>query len=199
VVALPLAALVRYDYELTKPDTRVLAKEWIEAHVPSGAKILMDGLRYRFMISPPLIPNQTVVAQQVSQAAQEGKRLSRGVSQRALALYDEAMAQLEGPKYELYSTVWGLEVEDLTYYVRTCFDYIITSSYNTQRYDRGPHRERFPKSAQFYEQLPTDPRFRVVYSVAPIPWQSRGPTITVYQVLPRCEASQNGAKSSNPR
>jgi hypothetical protein len=194
VVIPPLLALVRYDYELTKPDTRILAKEWIEAHVPSGAKILMDGLRYRFMVSPPLIPNETVITRQVTQAAQEGSQLSRGVSQRALALYAEAMAQMQGPKYELHSTVWGLKVDDLTYYVQTCFDYIITSSENAERYTHGRGRQRFPKSAQFYEQLPTDPRFRVLYSVAPVSWQSRGPTITVYKVLPPCEASQNGTK-----
>lgn len=189
VMVIPLFTLVRHDYELTKPDTRVLAKQWIEAHIPSDAKILMDGLRYRFMISPPLIPNETVVSNQVTQAAQEGSLLSRGVSQRALALYAEAIAQLEGPKYELYSTVWGLEVENLTYYVRTCFDYIITSSENSKRYTRGKGRQRFPKSVQFYERLPTDSRFRVVYAVEPSPWKRRGPVITVYKVIPPCKVS----------
>ncbi len=195
VASLSLVALVRQDYEWTKPDTRVLAKEWIEANVPSGAKILMDGMRYRFVMSPPLTPNNSTVERQVAEAAQ-GKRLSRGVSTRTLALYAEAMEQVKGPTYELHSTVWGLGVEDLTYYVQSCFDYIITSSHITRKYESGITQERFPKSARFYDQLYIDPRFQKVYSVEPISWQRSGPTITAYKVLQTCGLSQNGTDNS---
>jgi hypothetical protein len=188
LLILPLIFLVRFDYESTQPDTRVLAKEWIEAHVPSGAKILMDGMRYRFIMSPPINPNDITIADQAERAAQEGARLGRGLSKRALALYTEAMRQVEGPTYELHSTVYGLEVEELSYYVQACFDYIITSSTYTQRYTAEADRQRFPKSAQFYDQLRTDPRFEVVYTVEPVPWQNAGPTITVYKVLPGCSS-----------
>ena len=168
----------------TKPDTRVLAKDWIETNVPAGAKILMDGMQYRFVQSPPLTPDSATVARQVTQA--KGGQLSRGVSQRALSLYSEAMEHIKRPRYELHSTVYGLEVQDITYYVQACFDYIITSSALSQVYVDENMRQRFPKSAQFYEQLPADPRFRTVYSVAPVSWQRQGPTITVYKVLPSC-------------
>jgi 4-amino-4-deoxy-L-arabinose transferase-like glycosyltransferase len=190
VIIASLVALVRQDYMWTKPDTRELAKVWIEENVPSGAKILMDGMRFRFVQSPPLQPDPSTVARRVTQAS-EAERLSRGVSQRTLALYAEAMAQVTGPTYALHSTVWGLQVEDPAHYVQACFDYIITSSDISQRYAHGSARQRFPKSARFYDQLPTDPRFRVVYAVGPVPWHSRGPAITVYKVLPTCEGSPN--------
>ena len=91
----------------------MIAKEWIEANVPSGAKILMDGNgRYRFVSSPPLTPNSSVVDRQVSEITKEGRGVSRGVSPWALELYAEAMEQVSGPTYELHSTVWGLKVED---------------------------------------------------------------------------------------
>lgn len=191
VIALPLTALVRHDYEKTKPDTRVLAKQWIEANIPSGAKILMDGMRYRFIQSPPLHPDAATITRQVTAASEEGSRLSRGVSQRALSLYTKAMQQVKGPTYELHSTEWGLKVQDVDGYIQACFDYIITSSYVTARYNHEINRQRFPMSAQFYEQLQHDPRLRSIYTVAPVPWKQSGPKITVYELAPPCEASQS--------
>ena len=187
VVIIPLLGLVRADYEWMKPDTRVLAKEWIEANVPSGAKILMDGYRYRFVPSPPLTPDKSTVTRQVAQVRR--KSLSRGISPWTLALYAEAMEEVKGPRYKLHSTKWGLAVEDATYYVQNCFEYIITSSSITKKYARGINRERFPKSARFYEQLNSDPKFHKVYSVKPAPWKRRGPTISVYKVLSACHLS----------
>lgn len=198
VVSVPLVTLAHQDYMWTKPDTRELAKVWIETNVPSGAKILMDGMRFRFVQSPPLQPDTATVARRVAQG-NHTERLSRGVSQRTLALYAEAMEQVTGPTYDLHSTVWGLGVEDPTYYVQACFDYIITSSYVSQRYAHDDARQRFPKSTQFYAQLQTDPRFRVAYAVAPVPWRRSGPMITVYKVLPTCEVSPNDTKNVRTR
>ena len=188
VIVFPLMAVVYQDYMWTRPDTRLVAKEWIEANIPSGAKILLDGMRYRFVQSPPLNPDKSTVDHRVAQASEAG-RLSRGISRQTLALYAKAMNQVKGPTYRLHSTVWGLEVEELDYYVQTCFDYIITSSLNSERYVGEIYQKRFPKSAQFYEQLKTDSRFQVVYSIAPIPWKRNGPIITVYEVLPSCRKS----------
>ena len=77
VVALPLIVLIRQDYEWTKPDTRLVAKEWIEANLPAGSRILMDGMRYRFVQSPPLWPDQVTVARLAAQAGGESERINR--------------------------------------------------------------------------------------------------------------------------
>jgi hypothetical protein len=148
----------------------------------------MDGMRYRFVQSPPLNPDRSTVNRHIAQASAAG-RLSRGVSQQTLALYAKAMNQVKEPTYELHSTVWGLEVEDVDYYVQACFDSIITSSSNSERYVGEVNQKRFPKSARFYEQLKTDPRFQIVYSVAPAPWKRSGPIITVYKVHAPCSES----------
>jgi hypothetical protein len=198
VVAVSLFLLVRQNYEWTKPDTREVAKDWIEANLPAGSKILMDGMRYRFVPSPPLRPDQASVARLAAQAGGESEDISRtgvqsylpgeagwgGASKRTWALYAEAMQRANGPSYALYSTVYGLGVEELDHYIRACFDYIIISSYNSKRYISDPYRTRFPKSARFYSGLNTDSRFSVVYSVAPILWKRPGPVITVYKVPP---------------
>lgn len=77
VVALPLIVLIRQDYEWTKPDTRVVAKDWIEANLPAGSKILIDGMRYRFVQSPPLRPDQVTVARLAGQAGGESELINR--------------------------------------------------------------------------------------------------------------------------
>ncbi len=188
VMALPSIALARHATERTYLDTRLLAKDWIEANVPLGAKLLMDGTLYRFIPSPPLTPNLDTVARQVNRATGEGERVGRGgMSPRALKLYRESIKRAPEPKYDLHSTVWGLAVQDLSYYRQHCFDYIVTSSYATKRFDREQHRQRFPKSARFYQQLPRDPRFVLVYRAAPEPWAHSGPTIAVYQVASMCQ------------
>jgi len=42
VGSVPAANLIRYDVLLTRTDTRTLAQDWIEAHVPSGTRIAMQ-------------------------------------------------------------------------------------------------------------------------------------------------------------
>jgi len=49
-IAQPLSWSIRHDVILTRQDTRTLAKQWIEAHVPAGAKIAVDWPVY----GPPL-------------------------------------------------------------------------------------------------------------------------------------------------
>jgi len=45
-VSAPINQVVQYDTLLTRTDTRTLAKEWIERHIPSGTKIAMERGRF---------------------------------------------------------------------------------------------------------------------------------------------------------
>ena len=186
IIIMPLFALIQKNHTWTRPDTRVLAKEWIEEHIPSGAKILMDGMQYRFIHSPPLNPNIVAVARRLEKAEKADGRVSRGVSDRTLSLYAEAMSRVSGPTYDLHSTIWGLRVQELDYYARECFDYVITSSFITGRFEEVRAVERFPMSVRFYSELARDPRFKKVYSIEPAQWKIQGPSITVYEVESLC-------------
>lgn len=188
IIAVPLFALIRQDYTWTRPDTRVLGKEWIEANVPADAKLLLDGMRYRFIQSPPLYPNDTAVKRRVQRAGGE-EHLSRGVSSRTLDLYEKAMSRVEGPRYDLHSTMWGLDVRELSYYVDECFDYVVTSSMNSHRYESPKQAQQYPLSAAFYNGLPADPRFERVRTFAPEPWKVQGPKIDIYRVHNACNTS----------
>ena len=92
---------------------------------------------------------------------------------------------MSGPSYELHSTVYGLEVRDIDEYVRESFDYVVISSFNEKRYASEADRARYPKSARFYEQVRTDPRLHVVFSIEPALWRRSGPALTVYAIKPQ--------------
>jgi hypothetical protein len=187
VVAVPTFWLVRAAVEKSKLDTRILAKHWIEANVPAGARILMDGMRYRFSQGPPLNPDRATVEEKVDRAIAEGGNFGRGVSEYALSVYEEAMVAVEGPKYELVSTVHGLEVRDINYYVDECFDYIVTSAMIAGRFRPGaPAHRMFPDSARFYSSLEADPRVRLVHEEVAAAWAKSGPTIRIFKVESRC-------------
>jgi hypothetical protein len=185
ITIVPVYASIEQNYTWTRPDTRVIAKDWIESNIPDDSKILMDGMRYRFIQSPPLRPNMEAVDRRVSRAS-DAERVSRGVSDSTLRLYAQAMSGLPEPKYDLYSTVYGANVQDLSHYVDECFDYVVTSSQITSLYDSPLEAERSPASALFYRELPTDPRYVNVFSVEPVRWRIQGPEVNVYKVIADC-------------
>jgi len=186
IVAVPAFALVQQNHSWTRPDTRVLTKDWIESNVPPGSKFLMDGMRFRFIHSPPLQPDEITVNRRIDRAEAAGS-VSRGISGGTLELYAKAMRRMSGPKYELHSTIYGLKVRELSYYIDECFDYIVTSSQNSNRFLSAEAAERYPTSASFYQDLPTDIRFEKIFSATPAPWRVQGPEINVYKVLSNCE------------
>lgn len=58
----PLASDLRYNALMTRPDTRLLAKAWVEQTVPSGAKIAVDWLVYGPPLSTPERPTPNSAA-----------------------------------------------------------------------------------------------------------------------------------------
>src|SRR5581483_1564503 len=188
VAATPLFFAVREDVMLTKPDTRVLAKQWIETHIPSGSRILMDGMRFRFVQGVPLNGDRQTLSRRLADLGNSELTLS----DQMLSLYREAAEHVGGPMYDLHSTVYGLEVDDLDQYVRSGFSYVIVSSFNEKRYTTDAAIRQHPKSARFYRDIKTDPRFQLVYTVEPIMWKQLGPTISVYKVACDPTTGKNG-------
>jgi hypothetical protein len=186
VVAVPIFWPARAAVEKSQLDTRIHAEARIESNVPSGARILVDGMQYRFSQSPPLNPDSAAVEEKVERAIDEGRNFGRGVSKRALSVYQKAMITGLGPKYALVSTVHGPKVQDYSYYVNESFEYIVTSSMVAGRFRPGScGRSCFPESPNFYDTLDSDPRVNLVHEESAIPWKKSGPTIRVYRIAIR--------------
>jgi 4-amino-4-deoxy-L-arabinose transferase-like glycosyltransferase len=186
-VSVPSFWLIRAAVEKSHSDTRILAKDWIEANIPSGMRILMDGSRYRFSPSPPLNPDSATIREWMERARAEDGDIGRGASELALSVYEEALQAARGPRYELVSTVNGVRVQDISYYVANCFDYIVTSSSVAGSYRPSARgAELFPGSARFYAALDSDPRIHLLHQESAIRWRKSGPTISIYRVANGC-------------
>ena len=182
VVAPSAFLIVKMDYTLTRTDSRVQAKQWLEAQVPAGARLLVDGMRFRYIQSPPLKPSAAALERQIANLHGSEPKYPK----RFIDLYRAAKASLPGPSYDLHSTVYGLEVGELDDYVRACFDYVVTSSDVAERYAADPLRTAHPRTARFYDGLRSHPAFREVYRVSGAPWVAPGPTITIYAITSAC-------------
>jgi hypothetical protein len=148
----------------------------------------MDGMRFRFVQGVPLTPDAATIERRLSGV--ESSELA--LSPETLQMYREASARLPGPRYDLHSTMYGLEVESLDYYVEHCFDYVVISSFNEKRYETPDARARNPRAAAFYDAIRHDSRFRRVYTVEPAMWERVGPTLTVYAVQCAARTGREG-------
>jgi hypothetical protein len=182
VVSPGAIGLVRADYTLSRTDSRILAKHWIETHIPADAKLLVDGMRFRFIQSPPLKPNDVALQRQLDALATSELKYPK----RFLDLYERAQASHSGPRYDLHSTMYGLELRDLDHYVAACFDYVVVSSDVSSRFSSGAQRQQWPAAAAFYDGIANHPAYRELYRVSGAPWQAPGPTITVYAIDSPC-------------
>ena len=70
VASPPLYASIRFDMLLQEKDTRLLASEWIESHVPSGSRIAMVGSDFGF---PRLHPSRQWLMDRLRDAQLRGE------------------------------------------------------------------------------------------------------------------------------
>jgi hypothetical protein len=193
ILAMPSMHIARAAIEKSNLDTRLVAKDWIEANLPEGSRILIDGMQHRNIVSPPLLPDAGTIQRKVDRAAGQvkaGANIGRGVNELTLSLYRKSLEEASGPRYELHSTMHGLALKSPSFYVEHCFDYVVTSSSIANRYrPGGPGRDMNPEAAHFYDQIDIDPRFTKVYEVAAVPWKRSGPTISVYRISEPCDSN----------
>ncbi len=60
LLARPLANTVAFDRIVARPDTRVLARAWLERHVPEGATVLVLGSHWPFTFGDPVLDGYRV-------------------------------------------------------------------------------------------------------------------------------------------
>jgi 4-amino-4-deoxy-L-arabinose transferase-like glycosyltransferase len=155
LAVMPLAGYSSILDRLT-PDTRTVAKEWIEENVPSGAFVVSEAYGPEFLSPPRLY--------QVSQEVRRGvmKELSGRPNYAVLPV---PMFQVKPERSEAFYDIRLYETADL----------FITSSWVQSRYVSEP--SRFGRQVAFYEDL--DAEFRIVRRFTPD--RGPGPTLTIYR------------------
>ena len=140
-IAQPLCASVLYDRVLGLPDTRTVAKKWIEENVPAGAHIALEVMWYC-----PQLSSAEVEAPLSTRQYQASFSGAYGLSERS---------RMTG------RSLGVLTVED---YRRHGVEYIVTDGYSRVLRLIDPEQER--RRREFYSEL--DTQATLVHEVSPL-------------------------------
>lgn len=207
LAALVLIALPTwYSFFLVKSsyakDTRTLAKEWVEAHIPAGSKILLDSAT----TGPPLNATEGSLLRYFQRAEQDKAIPTRPeVAQEAFGNYQQYQLEAarrrarEGVAYDLdYMQLawWRAEesapdleefpvfgvyrerIYTLEQLREAGFDYVIASSFQYRKYLTPEGEERWPSYYSFYRSL--DEELTLVQEFIADPIHQPGPDIKIY-------------------
>jgi hypothetical protein len=180
----PVISAYRHSITLTGPNTRYLAKQWIEANIPADSKILMDSGKSINSSAPLIAENRATLERILSHARsniEQGKIVNAMVDSNAL-IYYELLLQTVPPKaYDITSTMFGLELEPVDYYLENGYDYFIISKSMKEARTTGFSIREHPQAAQFYASLEQDPRLHLIHVISP-GRLNRGDTFLIYRL-----------------
>jgi hypothetical protein len=197
VVAMPTMRCFRNSYRLSLPDTRTLAKEWFETHVPSGSRIVMDsGKYYLGAFGPPVRLSRWTLEHFIKRARPPSPELSRMEGTRRVGYSGEAeyfrrqLETLNGrPGYDVIQVLHdpGSDVADvltLEEYIGMGAQYAVVSSFARRAYGVGgaeamSHEQKAARYRELYQAL--DARATLLKEFRPS--QSvQGPTLRIYKL-----------------
>lgn len=134
---------IKYNYLITQPDTRNIAKLWIEEHIPANSKVVNEGgsgPERISVLSAPIHKNKKVLLEEIEIADKAGLK---GTHPRTLLKIDHRVT------YDLKSVMalnWiyidgapTISIPTVDTYVQEGYEWIITSSWI-----RGAEEGEFP-------------------------------------------------------
>ena len=180
----PLIQVSGHELSLAGPNTRYLAKDWIEANIPSGSKILMDSGKSINSFAPPIAENEASIRRMLDRAegnVAAGKIVNGIVDRNGLVYYQLLLKTVPEKAYDITSTMFGLEVESIDSYLAKGFDYFIISEHFKKARTNPFFAKDNPAEADFYRSLDRDDRLALVKVIAPSK-TSAGDTFYIYRL-----------------
>jgi hypothetical protein len=171
LVAWPVTEAIRDTYSLTQTDTRTLAKEWFEANVPAGSKVLIEGGKIAASrITVPLVDSRESLEQRIEYWKVKEPRQAKFLELKR-AVHD-------GGGYDLELVQIG-SIAPLGDYVARGIEYFIVRPdfFLASRMARGD-------SARLLSALRTDMRVKLLRRFEAGSRTRPGPTIEIYQIQP---------------
>ena len=157
-------------YALTKPDSRTLAKEWFEANVPAGSKVLIEGGKIGAV-------RQSVPLQDSREAMQRRIEYFRAVEPRQAEFLERKLAVHEGVGYDL-QLVRLDSIDSLDFYTAQGVEYFVVRPGTFLR----ELRRSGLGSASLLEDLRTDRRATLLKRFEGDSPEQIGPTIEIYRL-----------------
>jgi hypothetical protein len=167
-----LIGAVQFDLKRSRPDTRILAQAWVEANVPEGASVLVEG--------NPEEPSQLTV--QLADRRENLLALARAVRAenpgKAEFLELRAAADLR-PAYDLVAVRRGESFQALSDYVDAGVNlFLLSGPVDLETPDPGPIlRSRIALE----EDVRAHPDIRLVATFDPADTDSYGPLLLVFR------------------
>ena len=187
IVALirPALNVAFHELSLSGKNTRYLAKDWIEANIPEGSKVLMDSGKSINSRAPSIAENSETLERILRNAKKnvsEGKIVHGMVDKNALIYYELLLKTVPKKSYDITSTMFGLDVKTIDYYISNQYQYLIISKGMKNSRTNEFFSKRNPEIAGFYKSLNADKRIRLIKTISPTP-MNRGGTFYIYEVI----------------
>ena len=170
LLAVPVHQLWTTAKALTRPDTRTLAKTWIEANVPAGSKVLIEGGK----IEPV---RETVPLQDTREMITRRIAYWKAVEPKQARFLQFKRAVHQGAGYELEFVELD-EIEPLDAYVARGIEYFVVRPETFLNYKR----KAGAGSAMLVESLRSDSRVRLLKRFDGGSRTQLGPTVEIYEM-----------------
>ena len=195
VAAIPARDAYRESRRMAMPDTRVLAKAWIEEHIAPGSKIVMDSGKYYLSVcGPPLSMSRWTLEQLIARGAESessssvGRDGTRRVSYAGESTYFREQLRLNGDHrgYDIIQILHDLgspraDVRSVDEYRALGVQYAVVSSFGWDQYflKQGAAQPKSARYRDFYQALPANAT--LLKELTPTP-QLVGPTLRIYKI-----------------
>lgn len=185
ILAFPLINSIKYVRTLTKDNTSIASKKWIEENIPANSKILMDAGRTIITSGPRLNQSREKLEEKLNiiRNLKDGETYDSAivkiVDSYASIYFELLLKNMPEITYDITTTELGTKVETAEYYKNNGFDYFIHDKNLDFRITDPLWREKFPKSAEFYDSI--DKEFKLIITFSPSSKRS-GSTIKIYTI-----------------
>jgi len=181
----PIINSVIYIRTLTEENTSIASKKWIEENIPPGSNILMDAGRTIITSGPRLNQSKEKIEEKLNiiKNLKEGETydspMVKIVDSYSSIYFELLLKNIPEITYNITSTELGRNVESIEYYKSNGFDYFIHNQGLDYRIIDPLWREKFPKSAIFYDSI--DNELELIKSFEPTKTRSGSP-IKIYKI-----------------
>lgn len=158
---IPAVRTAQYKISILGPNTRILAKKWIELNIPTNSRILMDSGKNFNTFAPLIAENEIALNRLLNKTEDDIKtdnirKLSGLISKQGLVMYEMLLKTVPDIAYDITSTHRGLNLKTIEYYKNNNFDYAIISQDVASVFNTEGGKKLYPDSAAFYKKIPKE-------------------------------------------